>query len=454
MSTTDILIIGGGPAGYTCALSAQNSYPHKKITLVRQDDPAVIPCGIPYILATLDTVEDNIMGDTQLKDKQIDILIDTVTEIENQTALTAGGKKISYQKLVLATGSHPIMPPIKGSQLPGVYVIKKNLAFLRQFKKDVDRAQKIAIIGGGFIGFELADELLKLNKEVVIIEKVKHCLCAAFDDEFCKIAEDEITRLGAQIITNTTLTAIQGDRQVSSITLADNTQLDVDLVIISIGWKPNVSLAQKMGLQLGESGAIQVDEYMATSHPHVFAIGDCAEKKDFISRNPLMLMLASTAMAEGRLIGSNLYGLKVIKEFKGTLGTFSTCFGKLSLGQSGLTERVAQRYGFDYVVGTAQMPDRHPGKISDASMIHIKLLFSRYSHSLLGGQIAGGKSAGEITNILSILIQKGYKDMEIDTLQIGTHPLLTASPISYPIIAATVDAIVGTHKEGLGSDIH
>jgi len=454
MTTTDVLIIGGGPAGYTCALSAQNSYPHKKITLVREDDPAVIPCGIPYILATLDTVDDNILGDQQLIDKQIDIIIDTVTDIDGQTAITAQGKKIRYHKLVLATGSHPVMPSLQGAHLPGVYVIKKNLAFLHQFKKDVDQAHKIAIIGGGFIGFELADELLKLGKEVVIIEKAGHCLCAAFDDEFCKIAEDEMVRLGAQIITDTTVTAIQGDKRVSSIVLADNTTLDVDMVIISIGWKPNVSLAQKMGLQLGDSGAIQVDEYMVAARPNIFAIGDCAEKKDFISRNPLMLMLASTAMAEGRLIGSNLFGLKVIKEFKGTLGTFCTCFGKLSLGQSGLTERAAQRYGFDYVVGTAQVPDRHPGKIGDASMIHIKLLFSRYSHILLGGQVAGGKSTGEITNILSILIQKGYKDMEIDTLQIGTHPLLTPSPISYPIISATVDAILGTHKDGLGSDIH
>lgn len=454
MITTDVLIIGGGPAGYTCALSAQNSYPQKKITLIRQDDTAIIPCGIPYILATLNKVEDNILGDKNLKDKQIDIIIDTVKEINNSTAITIQGKKINYHKLVLATGSHPIMPPIEGTRLPGVYLIKKNIDFLHQFKNDVAKATKIAIVGGGFIGLEIADELLKLGKQVTIIEKATHCLSAAFDDEFCQNAEEEMTRLGATIITNKTVTSIQGDTRVSSVLLNDKTRIDVDMVIIAIGWKPNVSLAHKIGLQLGESGAIQVDEYMGTSQPNVFAIGDCAEKKDFISRKPLMLMLASTAMAEGRLVGSNLYGLKVIKEFKGTLGTFSTCFGHISLGQSGLTERTAQQYGFDYVVGTARVPDRHPGKIKDASMIHIKLIFSRYSHILLGGQIAGGKSVGEITNILSILIQKGYKDMEIDTLQIGTHPLLTASPISYPIISATVNAILNTYKEGLGSAIH
>lgn len=443
---TDVLIIGGGPAGFTCALSARNTYPEKKITLVRKDEIAVIPCPIPYTIATLEKLEDDILPDKPLIDKNVEIIIDEVIDIDENRAVTAGGKEIEYEKLVLATGSTPRMPPIEGTDLKGVYTIKKSFDFLKGFKEKIKKAKKMVIIGGGFIGFEVADELLKLNKKVTIVEMMEHCLCAAFDDEFCEMGEAEMKKMGAEIVTGKIAKSIKGKENASSVILDDGTTLKADMVIISVGYKPDVKLAKKLGLSIGKSGAIEVDEYMRTSKQNIFAIGDCAEKKDFFSRAPLMLMLASTAMAEGRLTGSNLYSLKVIREFKGTLGTFSTRFGNLSLGESGLTERQAKEYGFDYIIGRAEAPDRHPGKIGDATKLKIKLIFSRYSHLLLGGEIAGGKSVGEMTNILSIMIQKGFTDMEIDALQIGTHPLLTSSPIAYPIINATVDAIMKYYK--------
>ena len=443
---TDVLIIGGGPAGFTCALSARNTYPEKKITLVRKDEIAVIPCPIPYTIATLEKLEDDILPDKPLIDKNVEIISDEVIDIDENRAVTIGGKEIEYEKLVLATGSTPRMPPIEGTDLKGVYTIKKSFDFLKGFKEKIKKAKKIVIIGGGFIGFEVADELLKLNKKVTIVEMMEHCLCAAFDDEFCEMGEKEMKKMGAEIITGKIAKSIKGKENASSVILDDGTTLKADMVIISVGYKPDVKLAKKLGLSIGKSGAIEVDEYMRTSKQNIFAIGDCAEKKEFFSRAPLMLMLASTAMAEGRLTGSNLYSLKVIREFKGTLGTFSTRFGNLSLGESGLTERQAKEYGFDYIIGRAEAPDRHPGKIGDATKLKIKLIFSRYSHLLLGGGIAGGKSVGEMTNILSIMIQKGFTDMEIDALQIGTHPLLTSSPIAYPIINATVDAIMKYYK--------
>lgn len=447
MEKTDVLIIGGGPAGFTCALSAHNTYPQKKITLIRKDKIAIIPCAVPYMISTLEKPEDNILNDKPLINRSVEILIDEVVGFNEKKALTATGKKIEFEKLVLATGSHPVVPSIKETELDGVYTIMKNFDFLYKFKKKIKEVNHVVIVGGGFIGFEVADELLKLNKKVTIVEMMEHCLNLAFDDEFCKLAEDEIKSKGATILTGKKIEEIKGKDQISLVVLDDGTKLNTNMVIFSVGYKSNIELAEKLGLTIGESGAIRVDEYLRTSNPDVFAVGDCAEKKDFFSRNPMKLMLASTAMTEGRLAGSNLYNLKVVRKFKGTLGTFSTRFGNLSLGESGLTEKQAKRLGFDYVVGTAEVSDRHPEKIVDATRLKLKLIFSSpYSHVLLGGQIAGGKSVGEINNILSVLIQKGFTDMEIDTLQIGTHPLLTSSPIAYPIINATVDAILKGNK--------
>jgi NADPH-dependent 2,4-dienoyl-CoA reductase/sulfur reductase-like enzyme len=448
MEKTDVLIVGGGPAGFTCALSARNTYPQKKITLIRKSKTATIPCGIPYIISTLEKPEDNVLDDKPLVNNNVQIMVDSIVDFQGKKAITATEKEIEYEKLVLATGSYPESLPIRGVELDGVYTLKKNFDFLQEFKREIKNVNHVVIIGGGFIGFEVADELLKLDKKVTIVEMAEHCLGLAFDDEFCELAEAEMRNIGADILTSRKVEEIKGEDQVSSVVLDDGTKLNADIVIISVGYKPNVELAEKLGLRIGESGAIWVNEYMRTSNPNIFAVGDCAEKKEFFSRDTMKLMLASTAMAEGRLAGSNLYTLKVVREFKGTLGTFSTRFGGLSLGECGLTEKKAKSLGFGYVVGNAEAVDRHPGKIKDASKLKVKLIFSSpYSHTLLGGQIAGGKSVGEMTNILSVMIQKGFKDIEIDTLQIGTHPLLTSSPIAYPIIKAAVDAILKHHKE-------
>jgi pyruvate/2-oxoglutarate dehydrogenase complex dihydrolipoamide dehydrogenase (E3) component len=448
MEKTDILIIGGGPAGFTCALSARNTHPQKKITIIRKDKTATIPCGIPYVLSTLEKPEDNILGDKPLIDNDIKVVIDEVVDFNGKKAITATEREIEYEKLVIATGSSPGTLPIKGAELDGVYTIKKDFNFLRELKNKIKYVNNIVIVGGGFIGFEVADELVKLHKKVTIVEIAEHCLSVAFDDDFCELAENEMKNIGVDILTCKKVKEIKGINKVSSVILGDETSLDADMVIISVGYQPNIDLAEKMGLDIGKSGAIWVNEYMRTSNPDVFAVGDCAEKKEFFSRDAMKLMLASTAMAEGRLAGSNLYILKVVREFKGTLGTVSTRFGGLSLGGCGLTEKHAKSRGFGYVVGNAEAPDRHPGKINDVSKIKVKLIFSApYSHTLLGGQIAGGKSVGEMTNILSVMIQNGLKDIDIDTVQIGTHPLLTSSPIAYPIIKAAVDAILKRHKE-------
>ncbi|RKZ23980.1 pyridine nucleotide-disulfide oxidoreductase, partial [bacterium] len=187
--------------------------------------------------------------------------------------------------------------------------------------------------------------------------------------------------------------------------------------------------------------------YMRTSMKDVFAVGDCTAKRHFLTGEYTKLMLASTAMAQGRLAGSNLFEIKVIKEFPGALGTFSTRICDVAFASVGLTESDAKRAGIDYVVGTNEAVDRHPGKLPDASRIYIKLIFARYSHQLLGAQIKGGVSAGEMINMLSVMIQNRMTDMEIDTLQIGTHPLLTSSPIAYPVINATVSAIMKWYKK-------
>lgn len=447
MKRYDVIIIGGGPAGLTTALSARNTYADKSIALIRREKTALIPCGIPYVLGTLERVEDNILPDVPLQKNNVDLIIDEVINRDGNILKLKSGEEVEYKKLVLATGSRPFVPPIPGIEKKGVYFVKKDMEYLRNLKKALKNVDSIVVIGGGFIGLEITDELLKLGKKVTTVEKLPSLLPLAMDKEFGDMAMDVLKELGANVLVGTSVKEITGDEVVNGVIMEDGSKYDADMVIVSAGYRPNLELPTKLGLDVDNRYGIIVDEYLRTSEKDIFAVGDCATKVCCFTGEYSKVMLASTAMAQGRLAGSNLFEIKVIKGFLGTLGTFSTKIGDTAFGVSGLTESRLKNLGVDYVVGTNETVDRHPGKLPGASKIYTKLIYSRYSHILLGAEIRGGDSIGELVNMYSVIIQNRMTDMEIDTLQIGTHPLLTSSPIAYPVINATVNAIMKWYKK-------
>ena len=439
---TDILIIGGGPAGVVTALTARGSYPDKDITLVRREEMAVIPCAIPYIFGTLGDVEKNRLPDRPLKDSGVELLIDEVLDIdlEGRVAKTREGLEIGFEKLVLATGSKPSIPPIEGRDLEGVFPIYKDARHLRSMLEWARESDEIVVIGGGFIGVELADELLKAGKTVSIIEILPHILSLSFDDEFCQMVEEELRRRGLSLYTGVAVKRILGEKRVEAVELEGGETLKADMVVVATGARPNTELAERIGLDVSRYGVV-VDEYMRTSHPDVFAVGDCAEKRDFFTQKPGRVMLASVATAEARIAGANLYRLTAFRRFRGTLGIFSTRIGDLALGVAGLIERRAEGEGFDYVVGRSKVFDKHPASLPGSHEVHVKLIFTRRGGFFLGGQIAGGESVGEMINIIGLAIECGMTAAAYANLQIGTHPLLTPPPTAPATIKAAEDAL-------------
>ncbi len=440
---SDVVVIGGGPAGVVTATTAKRYYPEKSVTLVRKNEIALIPCGIPYMYGTLRDVGKNAMADEPLKKAGINIVIGEVKtiDLEKKLCIFADGNTIEYNKLVLATGSLPVVPrSIKGTELNGVYTVQKDAEYHKRLMEDIERAEKVVIVGGGFIGVEFADEISKLGKKVTIVELLPHCLMAAFDDEFCVKAEEKLKERGIEIVTGVSVERIEGDGKAEDVKLSDGREISADVVIVSIGARPNSDIAKEAGLAIGQRGGIIVDEYMRTSNSDVFAVGDCAEKRDFFTRKISPIMLASTATAEARIAGSNLFRLEIVREYAGTIGVFSTCIGNLALANVGLTESQAKREGFEIVVGRATAIDRHPGSIPDATKIEVKLVVSKCG-IVLGGQLCGGKSVGELINMLGMAVENKMTLTEIMTLQIGTHPLLTPAPTIYPVIMAAQDAL-------------
>ncbi|MGC8842334.1 MAG: FAD-dependent oxidoreductase [bacterium] len=444
MLKTDVLIVGAGPAGLVCALTARRSYPDKKVVVVKKVQNSCVPCGIPYMFHSLKNPRDNYLSMEALEKNQVEVIIDEVVNIDRASKIVAtkSGEEICYEKLVLAMGSLPIMPRIPGIEKKGIFPIHKDLDYLVNCVEEVKKAKSVLIVGGGFIGVEIADELSKVDGlSVYLIELFPHLLANSFDPEFSELVEEKLRNNGVELLLNTKVIEFVGNEKVEGAKLDNGQTLKVDAVILAVGAIPNTKIATDSGLDLGRGKGIWVDEYMRTSDPDVFAIGDCAGKRDFFTRKDCAVMLASTATAEARIAGANLYRLKVIRENKGTIAIYSTYVDGLVLGSAGLTEISAQKEGFDIVVGNAQAVDKHPGTLPGANRVKVKLIFSRESGVLMGGQVAGGASAGEMINIIGLAIQQRVSAVELDTMQIATHPYLTSAPTVYPIIAAAQDAM-------------
>ncbi len=441
MRSADVVIIGGSAAGLTAALTARRHYPDKKILLIRREEQVLIPCGIPYIIGTVGSPEKNLMPDAPLEKNRIDLLIAEATDLDREKKIvTAGGEEITYEKLIVATGSLPAVPPIPGFELPGVYAVQKDVAYIRDFQQRLTEVSEVVIIGGGFIGIEFADEIFKTgNKTVTIIEILPHCLSLAYDDEFCVEAEAVLKERGINVHIDTKVEAIIGSDRVEGVRLSNGDTISADMVVLGIGAVANVELAQKAGLRLGMTGSIAVDRTMRTSDADIFACGDCAEKLSFFGGRVSPLKLASIASTEAHVAGANLFGIN--RDNPGTVGVWSTAVGAFALGTAGLTEKMALENGYEVAVGTVEGPNRHPGIMPGNSSTKMKLVFEAKTGILLGGQVRGGDNVGDLINSVSACVQQRMTADQLAMFQTGTHPALTASPVAYPLVNAAEIAI-------------
>jgi len=441
MRNIDVLVIGGGASGLQAAITTKSTYPEKEVVLVRQENSALIPCGIPYIFGTLESSDKDILPDKALTSLGVEIIIDKMTEMhpDEHACSFESGVKFYYEKLIMATGSIPTKPGwLKGGDLENVYMIPKNKVYLDQMVKTLKPMKNIIVVGAGFIGVEVSDEMNKKGYNVTLVELESTILNRAFDPEFGKIAEDHLIERGVNLITGKGIKEINGKEKVESITLTSGEKLDADAVILSMGYAPNTKIAQEAGIEINKLGFIKTCEYMRVMPctTDIVAVGDCAEKRDFITRKLDATMLASTACAEARVAAMNLYTLSPCKPFTGTIAIYATAIGKHAFGTAGITETRAKSEDFDIISGSFTGMDTHPGNLPHSHQQTVKLIVANDCGMILGGEVYGGYSTGELTNAIGFLIQNRVTVKVLLTMQIGTQPLLTGSPAGYPLIKA------------------
>jgi len=442
MKEFDVLVVGGSATGVVAGIAARKHHERAQIGLIRREKQVPIPCGLPYIFGTIGAPEKNLIPDELLSKNGIELIVDEVASVDrnHKTVNTLGSGTIGYKRLILGTGSSPIVPRIPGVDLENVFTAKKDIEYLRHLSRALETARSVVVIGGGFVGVEFADEFRKRGLDVTVVEMLPHCLQVVYEEEFCLLAAQKLSERGVKVRTNSRVEGILGDAKVERVRLSTGEELAADLVFVGIGVIPDTKLAEEAGLKIGPQRAVWVDEYMRTSDETIFAAGDCAEKTSFFTKKPIALRLASIAAREARIAGANLFELKSINE--GVIGAFSTVIGNLALCAVGLTEKAARDAMHEPVIGVAAAPDKHPSSMPGASELRVKLVFDKATGEMLGGQIYGGLTVGEVGNVLAAMIQKRMTVDEVVTLQMGTHPMLTCSPITYQIVRAAEDAQV------------
>jgi len=337
-----MLIIGNGIAGTTAAFTLRQLDSVKKITIITDEKyPLYTICALPHFIS--DEIEkDGLMIKTPEDYEQSGIQLltqKTVSAIDPKVrrAHFSNGDNLSYDSLVLATGSYPLRLPLNGVELPGVF-----------FLKTLDDAKAIAsypckkavVVGSGAVGIETALSLMKNDVEVTIVELLDRILPRALDKKPADVLSKLLGNAGIRVLTSEKLMTISGNKRVAGVT-TDKREIPCDLVVLGAGMRPNVSLAKDMGCTIGETGGIKVDEYMKTSINDVYACGDCVETNDMFTNTKTLSMLWNNAKRQGNVVGYNLAG--IAKKFPGSenitslecLGVHVSSFGILESGTNG-----------------------------------------------------------------------------------------------------------------------
>jgi pyruvate/2-oxoglutarate dehydrogenase complex dihydrolipoamide dehydrogenase (E3) component len=379
--------------------------------------------------------------ETKLKNLDIDLIKNTVisVDVNNKNIMLANVETVYYDKLIIATGSVPVIPDIEG--IEHCCFIEKKYSYLKELVKKVKDAKKITIIGGGFIGIELADELSKKNsKEITLIEAMPSLLPNTFDSDFSVMAKSLLQKK-VNVKTGVKIEKIEKNGKTFEVS-GEGFKINSDLIITAVGFKPNTDMFKNV-LPMNEKGFIGADDYFRVTKD-VFAIGDCVEHREFFTSNPTPLMLASTAAFDARVAAANLYELRIIRHNKDALNIYSTVIGDKMFAAVGITEQKAKEEGFEIKTFKTTTHSTHPPKFSHSTDVTLKLIFSKKDLYLLGAQMCGGINSAEIINILSLAIQKNATATDLYTMQIGTHPVLTPPPTFYPIAATAAEALKNT----------
>ena len=426
------VIVGSGPAGIVASHMIKKLEPKSSVTLIGKEPNIVVRCSEPYAIAGVIELKDIIKPDEIITSANVEFIREEVVELDRvrRTVKTKSGREFEYDYLILTTGSKPFIPPIPGVDKENVFTLR-TADDARRIREALEQAEHVIIIGGGMIGVELAS-LLADKYRVTVLELLPKILYASYDDEFCDEVESALRARGVDILTGRKVEEIIGENRASGV-VAGGEKIKGDIVLVLTGVRPEVTLAQRAGIEIGKFG-IKTDEHMKTSAERVYAAGDCTESFSAITKKPMPSALVSTAIAQAKVAAMNVCGREA--RFEGVINPSVTKIFDLSLGRVGLTERGAKEEGIKTLIGKFEGLTKYDTQ-KDAKPLKLKLVFNS-DKVLIGGEVlASGNLVSPLIDFLSFAILRKLTPEDLKTIRYPAHPELTCLPFFHPIVSAS-----------------
>ncbi|MCX7911526.1 MAG: FAD-dependent oxidoreductase, partial [Dehalococcoidales bacterium] len=428
-----IVIIGGNACGAKAAARARRCDPSARITIIEEKaNLSTATCGLPYYIGNVITNESALVA-RQLAYFRDVLNIDVIAEtraiaihprthtVEAVNLKDGRHTRLEYDRLVLATGSSPVLPPLEGSDLKGVFTLS-SIADANAIRNHLAgmTGREVVIIGAGLIGLEMAEAFTTRGFRVTIVEAMGRVLPALLDDEIAIHVEKHLRGRGVTVYLREQLKGLLGDRQreVGRAVLGSG-EIPAGLVLLAMGVRPNSALAKEAGLSIGNSGGISVDEHLRTSNHDIYAGGDCVEVVNRITGRLMLAPLGSTANRHGRIIGTNVTGGS--ETFPGVLGTTICKVFDLTIGRVGLSESQAKELGLATVCSIVPSFD-HATYYPGARDILVKLVAETPSGRLLGGQVIGSGEVAKRIDVLAGVLSFGGSVSDLAELDLSYAP--------------------------------
>ncbi|RLF82317.1 NADH oxidase [Thermococci archaeon] len=429
-----IVVIGSGTAGSNFALFARKLDRKAEIIVIgKEKTMQYSPCALPFVLSgKIPKLEDIVVFPNEFYEKQkIQMMLETEAKTidRKRKVIITDKDEVPYDKLVLATGSKAFIPPIKGVEKKGVFTLKemRDVREIQEYIKE-RKPKKAVVIGAGLIGLEGAVAFRELGMEVLVVELLEHLLPTMLDKDIASIVQSHLEEKGIQFRFGVGVSEIIGD-PVTAVKIGEE-EIESDIVLVATGVRANVDLAREAGLEIKRG--IIVDEYLRTSDPDIYAIGDCAEVYDAVTGERILSQLGTTAVRMAKVAAENVFNKNV--KFKPVFNTAITELFDLEIGTFGITQERARKEGVEVVVGKfkgSTKPEYYPG----GKPITVKLIFRKDNKKLIGAQIVGGERVWGRIMALSFAAQK-----ETTVEDIAYGETAYAPPISPTIDPITVAA--------------
>ncbi|MGG2016608.1 CoA-disulfide reductase [Bacillus sp. S10(2024)] len=426
-----IVVVGGVAGGASVAARLRRLSEEDEIIMFERGEYiSFANCGLPYYIGGVIQERQKLLVQTVEKmSKRFNLDIRILSEVikinkEEKTivvknVVTNETYEESYDVLILSPGSKPIVPPIPGIEAAKALFTLRNVPDTDRIKGYIDenKPHRATVIGGGFIGVEMAENLRERGLDVTLVE-MNNQVMPPIDYEMAAYVHEHMTKHGVQLILEDGVEAFEEAGTV--IRLKSGTKIHTDMIILSIGVEPESSLAKEAGLELGVRNTIKVNETLQTSDPSIYAIGDAIEVKDFVTETETMIPLASPANRQGRLLADIIHG-HADSIYKGTMGTSIAKVFELTVASTGVNEKVLQRLDLPYEVVHVQA-NSHAGYYPNAYPVLLKLIFNKETGEIYGAQAVGRGGVDKRIDVIATAMKGKLKVMDLPDLELSYAP--------------------------------